>query len=172
MPMLQAHLAERSLLLLLDNLEQIANAGEIVDQLMSASPGLRVLATSQRPLGLYGEHEYPVPPLRVPEASATPPLDHILEYEAVALFVARARATKPQFRVDERNAAFSEEVFKEFRGSYSQFKAVLTENCATFSGLSIESKARFIQMMVQVVVGRVTHGSPDADIEQVTMHQA
>jgi predicted ATPase/DNA-binding CsgD family transcriptional regulator len=67
--------------LLLDNLEQIAGIGELVAELLSRSPGLRVLATSRIPLHVRGEREYPVEPL--PEA------------DAITLFADRASAVRP-----------------------------------------------------------------------------
>jgi class 3 adenylate cyclase len=56
------YLGERRLLLLLDNFEQVLEAAPAVTELLAAAPGLKVLATSRAPLGLYGEHEFPVPP--------------------------------------------------------------------------------------------------------------
>ncbi len=81
-----AFLRDRSLLLVLDNLEQLGGGVEPVADLLAAAPRLRVLATSRAPLRLQAEQEYPVPPL---------PLD-----EAVRLFVARAQAAEPTFSVD------------------------------------------------------------------------
>jgi predicted ATPase len=79
-----ARLADSSLLLVLDNLEQIASeVAPFVGRLLADAPRLRVLATSRIPLRLSGEHEYPVPPL--------------VTEDAVALFSARASAVDPQF---------------------------------------------------------------------------
>jgi predicted ATPase/DNA-binding CsgD family transcriptional regulator len=72
---------DRESVLLLDNLEQIAGIGELVAELLSRSPGLRVLATSRIPLHIRGEREYPVEPL--PEA------------DAINLFADRANAVRP-----------------------------------------------------------------------------
>jgi predicted ATPase/DNA-binding SARP family transcriptional activator len=77
------HLRERTTLLLLDNFEQVDEAAPGLAELLGAAPGLRLLVTSRRPLRLYGEHEFPVPPL--------------LDDEAIELFVARARAVKHSF---------------------------------------------------------------------------
>ena len=83
---LQTHLGDRQLLLLLDNFEQVDAAAPVVSQLLSAASGLRVLVTSRSALRLYGEHEHPVPELRLAD-------------EAVPLFAARASAADPTFRV-------------------------------------------------------------------------
>jgi predicted ATPase len=74
-------------LLLLDNFEQIEVAGPYVARLVEGAPGLRVIVTSRVPLHVRSEQEYPVPSLS--------------DAEAVELFVARARAVKPAFRLDE-----------------------------------------------------------------------
>jgi len=60
---LQSWLADRRLLLVLDNFEHLAAAAPQVTRLLAAAPGVRVLVTSRVPLHVYGEHEYPVPPL-------------------------------------------------------------------------------------------------------------
>src|SRR5215216_4877453 len=69
---LKDYLGERHLLLLLDNFEQVLGAALAVTELLGAAPGLKVLATSRAPLGLYGEHEYAVPPLSVPDVRHLP----------------------------------------------------------------------------------------------------
>ncbi|MFJ9565128.1 ATP-binding protein [Streptomyces fuscichromogenes] len=89
---LAAFLARRSALIVLDNCEHLSDAcAELVHALLSASPGLRVLATSQRALGLFGEHVFAVPPL--------PPDD------AVSLLRDRTRAVRAEFAVTESNRA-------------------------------------------------------------------
>jgi class 3 adenylate cyclase len=64
---LKDYLRERRLLLLLDNFEQVLGAATAVSELLAGAPGLKVLATSRAPLGLYGEHVFPVPPLALPD---------------------------------------------------------------------------------------------------------
>ena len=85
--------ASKRLLLVLDNFEQILPAAPIVAELLRACPGLKVLVTSRAVLHLRGEHEFPVPPLGLPEPG--PPLARPASwrsYPAVALFIAaRAR---------------------------------------------------------------------------------
>ena len=89
---LKDYLRERRLLLVLDNFEQVLGAAPAVTELLAVAPGLKVLATSRAPLGLYGEHEFPVPPLTLPDLKRPPPLERLTQYEAVGLFVERARA--------------------------------------------------------------------------------
>jgi predicted ATPase/class 3 adenylate cyclase len=101
---LKDYLGERRLLLLLDNFEQVLGAAPIVTELLAVAPGLKVLATSRAPLGLYGEHVFPVPPLTLPDLERPPPLERLTQYEAVGLFVERARALKPDFKVTNESA--------------------------------------------------------------------
>ena len=114
---LQRELAGRELLLVLDNLEQILpGAATTVDSLLVAAPRLKVLATSRIPLRLYGEQEFPVPPLSAPALGAAPSLADLARYEAVALFVARARATRPTFALEESNAGAVAEITARLAG--------------------------------------------------------
>lgn len=95
--MLLAHLAPRRVLLVLDNLEQIPDAAEVVRALADAGP--RVLATSRRALHLVGEHEHPLDPLAVPG-----PGEPVAGSPAVTLFAERARLVRPGFAVGPDNA--------------------------------------------------------------------
>src|SRR4029453_6326447 len=99
-PPLLAHVGPRRLLLALDNCEHLLDAcARLADALLRACPGVRVLATSRRPLGLAGEATWWVPPLawprrprrRGPGPGRSPPAGGPLEYGAVRLFVERAR---------------------------------------------------------------------------------
>jgi predicted ATPase/class 3 adenylate cyclase len=101
---LKDYLSERRLLLLLDNFEQVLEAAPSVTELLAGAPGLKVLATSRTPLGLYGEHEFPVPPLSMPDLKRPPLLERLTHYEAVRLFLERAQAVKPDFKVTNESA--------------------------------------------------------------------
>ncbi|NUP66111.1 MAG: tetratricopeptide repeat protein, partial [Nonomuraea sp.] len=95
-------LAERGLLLVLDNCEHLVEAvAELADTLLAACPGLRVLATSREALGITGESILPVSTLRLPPPEPGDPL----AYAAVRLFADRAAAVRPGFAVDASNAA-------------------------------------------------------------------
>jgi predicted ATPase/class 3 adenylate cyclase/Tfp pilus assembly protein PilF len=98
------YLSERRLLLVLDNFEQVLGAAPAVTELLAGAPELKVLATSRAPLGLYGEHVFPVPPLTMPDLKHPPPLERLTQYEAVRLFVERARAVKPDFSITNESA--------------------------------------------------------------------
>ncbi|HEX7084250.1 MAG TPA: BTAD domain-containing putative transcriptional regulator [Gaiellaceae bacterium] len=96
-----ARLTSAPTVLVLDNLEQLLPEVTVVSHLLAAIPRLRVLATSRAPLRLSGEHEYPVPPLPVPAATAT--FEVAAANDAVRLFIARARAVDPHFALTDRN---------------------------------------------------------------------
>ncbi|MGO8956869.1 MAG: ATP-binding protein [Streptosporangiaceae bacterium] len=96
------YLAERRALLVLDNLEQLDGASEVVAALLEAAPRLVVLATSRRPLHLQGEHEYPVPPLDLPPDAG---VAGVAASSAVRLFVQQAELVRPGFTVTAGNGA-------------------------------------------------------------------
>jgi predicted ATPase len=102
--LLEGYLRDRQTLLLLDNLEQVLESAPVLDGLLSTTAGLKILATSRTPLRLYGEFEFPVPPLSLPDPDSLPPLESLTGYEAVRLFLERARAVKPGFTLTEENA--------------------------------------------------------------------
>ncbi len=115
------YLLDRSLLLILDNCEHVLDScAAVVSTLLDACAGLRVLATSRQPLGLPGEAVLRVPPLDVPPAPSegSPPLqpDALVRFEAVALFVERARLADPTFRLTEDNAAAVAELCRRLDG--------------------------------------------------------
>ncbi|MFC8830443.1 BTAD domain-containing putative transcriptional regulator [Streptomyces sp. NPDC057137] len=94
-------LSDRPTLLILDNCEHVAApAAELAEQLLKAAPALRVLATSQMPLGITGEWLEEVPPLRRPESAAGLSTADASRFGAVELFVARATAAAPRFVLD------------------------------------------------------------------------
>ncbi|HEV3513019.1 MAG TPA: protein kinase [Candidatus Sulfotelmatobacter sp.] len=92
------------MLLVLDNFEHLIAAAPVVAQMLTASPRLKVVVTSQAPLHIYGEHEFPVPPLALPDLKAIPRLEALSRLPAIALFVERAQAVKHQFALTNENA--------------------------------------------------------------------
>jgi predicted ATPase/class 3 adenylate cyclase len=93
------------LLLLLDNFEQVLPAARTVHELLAACPGMTVLVTSREVLHLAGEREYPVQPLALPDPRHTGDLAALAANEAIALFVDRAQAVRPDFTLGTDNAA-------------------------------------------------------------------
>jgi predicted ATPase/serine/threonine protein kinase len=107
------------ILLLLDNFEHLIHAAPTVAELLTMGPNLKIMVTSRAALHVYGEHEFPVPPLAMPDSLAVPPVDVLSQYPAVALFVQRAVAVKPDFELNRENAA------------------IVTEICARLDGLPL-----------------------------------
>ena len=101
---LKQYLAEKALLLILDNLEQIIAAAPFVAQLLAVAPKVKMLATSRIPLQIRGEREYPLSTLPLPPATAALAPDELLAYEAVRLFVQQAQAARPAFQLTPENA--------------------------------------------------------------------
>jgi predicted ATPase/class 3 adenylate cyclase len=99
------HLRDRELLQVVDNFEQVAEAGPVLEELLLAAPRLRTMVTSRVVLALRGEQEYAVPPLHVPDPGRLPrDLSALEGVEAVRLFRERARAANPRFSLTEQNA--------------------------------------------------------------------
>jgi predicted ATPase/class 3 adenylate cyclase len=110
------HLREGRTLLILDNFEQVADAAPRIAELLAAAPGLAVLATSRSALRIYGEREYPVPPLATPDPRQHESPEQLSQYEAVALFIERAMAVKPDFQVTNENAPAVAEISSRLDG--------------------------------------------------------
>ncbi len=113
---LVAHLRDKRMLLVLDNLEQVLEAAPVVAELVALTDRLDVLATSRAPLRLAGEQELPLPPLALPTAADEQDLARLLATPAVALFVDRATAVHPGFRLTPQNAPDVADVVRRLDG--------------------------------------------------------
>lgn len=103
---LEAAIAGRRLLLVLDNCEHvIQDCADLATRLLAVCPGLQILATSREPLRIPAERRYPVAPLPVPDEDSTNAPETLTSYPAVELFVSRVRAVAPDFQLSETNAA-------------------------------------------------------------------
>jgi predicted ATPase/class 3 adenylate cyclase len=158
------YLETLDIVLVLDNFEQVAEAADQVGQLLTMTQRVKVLVTSREPLGLSGEHEYPVPPLDMPDVDHLPPPDALSHYESVRLFVERATAVKPGFAVTNENAP------------------AVAEICARLDGLplAIELAAARIKILdPQAMLDRLEHvltflttGARDLPARQRTLRNA
>ena len=156
-----AFLHGRRVLLVLDNFEQLLAAATVVADLLRACPELSVLVTSRAPLQIGGEHEFPVPPLAVPDASEPLTPASISRYAAAALFAERARAIDPEFTVTETNAP------------------AIAELCARLDGLPLAielAAARTRLLSPEAMLPRLSHrlalltgGRRDAPARQQTL---
>jgi predicted ATPase len=136
------HLGDRDVLLVLDNFEQVVEAATEVGQILTSTGRVRILATSREPLGLQGEREYPVPPLGLPDPRHLPAVDTLSQYDAVALFIERATAVKPDFVMTNENAP------------------AVAEICARLDGLplAIELAAARVKILTpQAMLSRLEH---------------
>jgi predicted ATPase len=98
------HLRTKRLLLLLDNFEHLLPAAAQVAALLPACPGLKVLVTSRSVLRIYGEQVFPVPPLELPSLRTTRDLGELGRSAAVAMFVQRAQAVRPDYVLTAEDA--------------------------------------------------------------------
>ena len=111
------HLREKDLLLVLDNFEQVVpGAASVVDPVLRGTPSTKTLVTSRVPLNLYGEQQFHVPPLGLPDLANVPDVPDLAQLDAVALFVARGLAVKPDFRLSADNARAVAEIVARVDG--------------------------------------------------------
>ena len=161
---LKGHLGDKRLLLLADNFEQVAEAAPVLAELLAACPGLRVLATSRERLRLSAEHEYPVPPLGLPDfADGLPGAAALSRCEAMALFVERARAAKPGFRLDEENAPAVAEICVRLDG----LPLAIVLAAARVKVLAPRAMLERLHRRLEVLVG----GARDAPARQKTLRR-
>ncbi len=139
---LQVYLCDKRLLLLLDNFEQVGAAAPLLVELLTGCPKLKVLVTSRSRLHVRGEHEFPVPPLTLPNPTRLPDSTALSQYGATALFVQRARAILPDFQVSDTDAP------------------VIAEICARLDGLPLAIElavARLKLLSPQALLARLEH---------------
>jgi predicted ATPase/class 3 adenylate cyclase len=99
------HLRKKKALLVLDNFEQLLpEAAGFPASLLKASPDLKIIVSSRAALRSYGEQEFPVEPLHLPDPRSTPSPEMLSQFESVKLFIERALAVKPDFHVTNENA--------------------------------------------------------------------
>jgi predicted ATPase/DNA-binding NarL/FixJ family response regulator len=142
---LARRLRMQSTLLVLDNFEQVIEAAPDLARLLAAAPQIKMLVTSRAALRISAEHEFPVPPLELPAPDRLSDPDSVTQCEAVALFIARARAVKPDFEILPASAP------------------ILAEMCARLDGLplAIELAAARIKLLTpQALLARLSHRLP------------
>ena len=113
---LTGYLATRNLLLVLDNFEQVVEAGPLVSELLRGAAGLKVVVTSREALRITGERVLAVPPLELPSLGNMPSLDQLVQFEAVRLFIDRATLVKADFTVTNENAPAVAEICHRLDG--------------------------------------------------------
>jgi predicted ATPase/DNA-binding SARP family transcriptional activator len=144
---LAAALHGRRMLLVLDNFEQLVEAGPLVSELAAAGGDTRFLVTSRAALGISAERLYPLSPLELPDPARPPHVGRLRQVEAVRLFVDRAREVRPDFVLSDANAA------------------AIAELCARLDGLplALELAAARVEMLApHAILERL-----DAQLEQL-----
>lgn len=144
--LLQDYLRAKTVLLVLDNCEHLIEpCAQLADTLLHSAPNLKILATSREPLGIGGETTYPVPSLSFPsdplssdENGEANPAEALARFEAVQLFVDRARRVQPSFAVTPANAPALAEICRRLDG----IPLALELAAARVKGLTLEQIAR------------------------------
>jgi predicted ATPase/DNA-binding CsgD family transcriptional regulator len=159
---LKDFLRDRQVLLLLDNFEQIVSAAPLLSELLSACAEMRMLVTSREALRLRGEHEFPLSPLGLPVQSS---VETLMQYPGIALFVQRAQAIQPEFKLT------------------ADIATSVAEICARLDGLplAIELAAARIKLLPpqamlerlqESSLGLLTSGAHDLPVRQQTLRSA
>ena len=101
---LKTYLRDKEMLLVLDNFEQILEAAPQIAALLAGAPRLKILVTSRAPLRIRSERQFSVSVLPIPDLTCLSDAAAIAQFSAVALFMERAQAVKPDFTLTEANA--------------------------------------------------------------------
>ena len=152
------------MLFLLDNFEHLVRGSAIVSELLTMGPNLKILVTSRAALHVYGEHEFPVPPLALPDSLSTPSVENLSNCPAVALFVQRAVAAKPDFELNRENANAVTEICARLDG----LPLAIELAAARVKVLSPSSLLTRLESRLQVLTG----GARDLPQRQQTLRAA
>lgn len=100
---LKRFLSQKHLLLIIDNLEHLLDCAPLIGEFLATAPLLSVLGTSRERLHIYGEQEYPVNPLNLPDSTSNKTRENLKNVESVALFIKRARAVHSTLSLDNES---------------------------------------------------------------------
>ncbi len=152
------------MLLLFDNFEHMLAVAPILAELLASAPHLRLLVTSRAALHVYDEHEFPLPPLALPDTGKTPAPELLSQYSAISLFIQRAVAVKPDFRLTEQNASDIAEICTRLDG----LPLAIELAAARVKLLSASAMRTRLASRLQLLTG----GSRDLPARQQTLRQA
>ena len=161
---LKDHLADKRMLLILDNFEQIVDAAPQIAELLAAADGLKILVTSRFLLHITAEREFIVPPLSTPSGALLSSFENIKRNEAVQLFLERSQSAQPNFELTEENGRSVAEICARLEGLplAIELAAARTRILAPSEILSkLESRLKFL-----------TGGARDLPERQRTMQGA
>jgi predicted ATPase/serine/threonine protein kinase len=152
------------MLFVLDNFEHLVQAAPSVAELLTMGRNLKILVTSRAALHVYGEHEFPVPPLALPDSRSVPSVEVLSQYPAVALFIQRAVAAKPDFELNRENASAITEICVRLDG----LPLAIELAAARIKVLSPSSMLTRLTSRLQLLTG----GSRDLPQRQQTLRAA
>jgi len=155
-------LSDKELLLVLDNCEHLVEAAaQLADTLLDSCPHLRVLATSREPLGTPGEVNRVVPLLSLPARAGedftdASTVDSLMGYEAMRLFVDRARLRLPDFELTQQNADAVARVCRKLDG----MPLAIELATARMGALAVEQVAQRLEVSLDVLSGANRTAAP------------
>lgn len=156
------HLQDCSLLMVMDNCEHVLEpCARLVDTLLRAAPGLRVLATSRQPLGIDGERVLTVAPLPVPDPCASHSPEALAGFGSVALLLDRVEAVQPSFELTSDNAGAVARLCSRLDGLPLAIELAATR----LRTLSVAQAAARLDDRFRLL----SHGSPAAVSRQQTL---
>ncbi|HEX6711704.1 MAG TPA: tetratricopeptide repeat protein, partial [Rubrobacter sp.] len=161
-------IAGKEVLLLLDNCEHVVEeAARLVDALLASCPRLKALATSREPLGVTGEVHWAVPPLSLPDGTTDGELaaDALMRYEAIRLFVDRARLRLPDFGLAQENAGAVARVCRKLEG----IPLAIELATARMGALAVEQVAQRLEVSLDVLQGSDRTAAPRQQTLGATM---
>jgi predicted ATPase len=158
------HSPQMPILILLDNFEHLVAEAPLVAELLTCSARLKLLVTSRAPLHVYGEQEYSVPPLALPDSKAVSAIETLTRFPAVALFIQRAQAVKPDFEVNQDNAAAVASICARLEG----LPLAIELAAARIKLLSPSAMQARLEKRLQLLTG----GARDLPIRQQTLRGA
>jgi predicted ATPase len=152
------------MLLLIDNFEHMLGAAPILAELLALSSHLKFLVTSRAALHIYNEQEFPLAPLALPDAKHLSSPEALSQYSAISLFVQRAAALKPDFKLTQQNAADVVEICTRLDG----LPLAIELAAARIKLLSPSAMRTRLASRLQLLTG----GSRDLPARQQTLRQA
>ena len=161
----------KNLLLILDNCEHLVEAAaRLVDTLLSSCPHLRVLATSRETLGVGGEVLWRVPPLSLPDQTDGEPdgrsaIESLVRYEAVRLFVDRARLRLLDFKLTQENAGAVLRVCRKLDG----IPLAIELATARMGSLAVEQVAQRLEVSLDLLKGASRTAEPRQQTLRATL---
>ena len=151
-------------LLLIDNFEHLVEAAPLLAEVLALAPSLKLLVTSRAALHVYNEHEFPVPPLALPDAKSVVSANELSKFSAVSLFVQRAAAVRPNFEITEENAPIVAEICVRLDG----LPLAIELAAARIKLLSVSAMRARLASRLQLLTG----GARDLPARQQTLRQA